>query len=349
MHTIPSTLHALTASGARLAFRVRRVMEDMGLVPPCRIVIGFSGGADSTALTVLLRCLGFSLVLAHLDHQLRPESGREAELAQNFAGALGVACEVRAVAVREKAAAAGTGLEEAGRAARYAFFEDVRATLAQAPVPAEGLSGATREAWIATGHHLDDACEDVLLRLIRGTGWPALGGMEMMNPARHLVRPLLDIRHAELVDFLRAHHIPWVEDASNTSQAFRRNRVRHQLMPLLLAENPQFPEAVRQLRHMALDDAAHWDSVLAGLLATVAEQDGALYVPRSSLRDISRATRLRLFVRVVQRLQRGQARAPTLFALESLLGTNAKGGTGKVLQLPGGITVRLDKNHVVFA
>ncbi|MEG2005340.1 MAG: tRNA lysidine(34) synthetase TilS, partial [Bilophila sp.] len=177
---LPRTLQELPSAGARLCLDVRRFLltqlrqergEAIG-----ETIVGFSGGADSTALALVLRCLGVPVCLAHLDHGLRSESAAEARAATVFAARLGVACHVRRVEVAKLAQAGGMGLEEAGRQARYAFLEEVRQKR-NAP-------------WIATGHHLDDLSEDVLLRLTRGTGWPGLGGMEALDSGRHLVRPL---------------------------------------------------------------------------------------------------------------------------------------------------------------
>lgn len=127
----------------------------------------FRAAAGSTALAVILRCLGVSLVLAHLDHRLRPESGEEAESARRFAERLGVPCMVRRVDVEALARSEGIGLEDAGRRARYAFFDS--ALLSE------------RAEWVVTGHHLDDLSEDVLMRLVRGSGWPGLGGMKAVG------------------------------------------------------------------------------------------------------------------------------------------------------------------------
>lgn len=146
------------------AFSEREVRR---ISAPCHR--GLFGGADSTALAVILRCLGVSLVLAHLDHRLRPESGEEAESARRFAERLGVPCMVRRMDVEALARSEGIGLEDAGRRARYAFFDS--ALLSE------------RAEWVVTGHHLDDLSEDVLMRLVRGSGWPGLGGMKAVEPA----------------------------------------------------------------------------------------------------------------------------------------------------------------------
>lgn len=93
---------------------VGRFLKEKCGVSPHHVIVAFSGGADSTALAVILRCLGVSLVLAHLDHRLRPESGEEAESARRFAERLGVPCMVRRMDVEALARSEGIGLEDAG-------------------------------------------------------------------------------------------------------------------------------------------------------------------------------------------------------------------------------------------
>ena len=164
---LPCRMQDLPPAGARLCMAVGRFLKEKCGVSPHHVIVAFSGGADSTALAVILRCLGVSLVLAHLDHRLRPESGEEAESARRFAERLGVPCMVRRVDVEALARSEGIGLEDAGRRARYAFFDS--ALLSE------------RAEWVVTGHHLDDLSEDVLMRLVRGSGWPGLGGMKAVD------------------------------------------------------------------------------------------------------------------------------------------------------------------------
>ncbi|WP_300832486.1 ATP-binding protein, partial [uncultured Bilophila sp.] len=134
----------------------------------------------------------------------------------------------------------------------------------------------------------------MLLRLIRGTGWPALGGMKAADPARHLVRPLLATPRADVEVFLRTLGVPWVEDASNRSDAFRRNRLRHHVLPLLRAENPSFGRSVRTLWELAREDERYWDGVLAPVFERLEERDGTLFLPRAAFVSLSRAARLRV-------------------------------------------------------
>ena len=180
---------------------------------------------------------------------MRPESAAEAEAARALCRRLEVPCGVERRDVAATAARTGLGLEAAGRRERYAFLEQARRT-----------RGAE---WVVTAHHAGDLAEDVLLRLVRGASWPGLGGMRGVTGmsamaaasgvsgnehAEHtILRPLLMQEKASLIGLLRRQGIAWCEDASNTDRAFRRNRMRLDVLPLLLAENPDFLEAVRGL------------------------------------------------------------------------------------------------------
>ncbi|MDR2604826.1 MAG: tRNA lysidine(34) synthetase TilS [Desulfovibrio sp.] len=176
---LPADLRDLPAREAHFCLTILRFMEnDLGLrLRGKRLLVAFSGGADSTALLLALHCLrrkaGFTLLAAHLDHMLRPSSAAEAEYCRRFCARAGIACHVGRRNVRggevggasDRAAGNGgfDGLEEKARAVRYAFLADAAAE-----------SGADL---VALGHNNNDLAEDVLMRLIRGAGWPGLAGM----------------------------------------------------------------------------------------------------------------------------------------------------------------------------
>ena len=326
---LPQTLADLEPVEARLCLRVQHTLEHLGVARGGLCLVAFSGGADSTALAVVLRCLGLRLHLAHLDHGLRAESRREAEAARAFAEALGVGCTVQRAEVGALAREAGSGLEEAGREARYAFLEATRQTV-----------GAT---WIAVAHHADDLAEDVLLRLIRGTGWPGLGGMKACDPVRHLVRPFLELPKQTLLSFLQRLGIPWIEDASNAGLAFRRNRVRNQILPLLTAENPSLVRSITTLHQLAEDDEQFWALQLKPLLQEVQSTEQGLFLRRALVLAQPRALRLRLYTALIRLCGQGQARAETLFQLDTACtGSRA----AKVFPLPGGIQIRTDQTGI---
>lgn len=251
---LPATLQALPPAAARLCLEVERELTAHGdmtgalSLHGAHCVVAFSGGADSTALLLILHYLrhrlGIDISALHVDHGLRDDSPLEAVHAAAFCERLGIHCTTHRVAVSELAATWRTGTEEAGRRARYGLLT-------------EALPLFERD-WICTGHHLDDLAEDVLLRLVRGCGWPALGGMEQVHERRRILRPLLATSKEKLVDFLTLLRVRWTEDPSNASGVYRRNRIRQGVMPLLLAENPGFLDQVRSLWTLARIDADFW-------------------------------------------------------------------------------------------
>ncbi|MBO4312360.1 MAG: tRNA lysidine(34) synthetase TilS, partial [Desulfovibrionaceae bacterium] len=251
-----------------------------------------------------------------------------------MAKALGVPCELGRADVRALAASTGAGLEEAGRAARYAFLEEVRQR-----------HGAE---WILLAHHADDLVEDVLLRLIRGAGWPALGGMPALDAQRHLLRPFLELSKSELEAFARQEGAAWLHDASNESDAFRRNRLRHHVLPLLFAENPALRRTIARLWELAREDERFWESYLSPIVSTCLCGEGEAALAEAKARALPRAARLRLFAKLIAHVGRGkgQPRAETLFALDNALLAPQR---PKRFQFPGGITATLHGGVIRFA
>ena len=163
-------------------------------------------------LATLAPELSLRLSVLHVDHGLRPDSVADADFVRRLAGRFGVPADVVRVTVKP-----GGSVEAEARAARYAALEAHATRL-----------GAHR---IAFGHTADDQAETVLMRMLAGAGVRGLAGI----PARRgrIVRPLLDTRRRELVAALQAVDLPWVEDPTNYDPKFLRNRIRHELLPLL--------------------------------------------------------------------------------------------------------------------
>lgn len=197
-----------------------------------RVLCAVSGGADSMCLLHWLsRQEDISLVAAHFDHQLRGEESRRDEaFVRDFCARNGIPLtvgrgDVRAFAQREK-----LSIEEAGRTLRYAFLSQAART--------EGCSR------VATAHNAGDNAETLLLHLLRGSGLPGLTGIA---PRLHeLIRPLLTTSRQEIEAYLTEYGIPHVEDSTNSDDAYARNRVRHQLVPLLEELNPGFVRRMTQ-------------------------------------------------------------------------------------------------------
>ena len=302
------------------------------------VLAGFSGGADSTALLLCLHYLspkiGFSLSAAHLDHQLRPHSGNETAQCGAFCDAMKIPFFCRHYDVNELGIQGKIGIEEAAREARYAFYKQT----------------AARENcdWIATGHTANDLAEDIIMRLIRGTGWPGLSGMEGVDADRRLFRPLLLTPRVRIEKFLSSIGIRWLEDESNADAAYFRNRVRGQILPLLLRENPTFLEKTAGLWKIGRLDAKWFSSLLPRPLSVApgpVTEAAALFLPRNQLECIPKALRLRYYKQTLAVLGPGQVCLNALLALDAAFASNEKKTKH---QFPGGKLARVGKQGIHF-
>ncbi|BCS87192.1 tRNA lysidine(34) synthetase TilS [Pseudodesulfovibrio sediminis] len=292
-----------------------------------KIVIGVSGGVDSTALLLVLHYLsprlGCHVIAAHLNHTLRDEADDDARWVQELCASLNIKCLVNSQDIRALAKVMGTGLEEAGRSARYSFFNEV-------------LQSHSAQ-YIALGHHLDDLSEDVLMRFIRGTGWPGLSGMSGYDPDRNLIRPFLMLPKSTLKAFVTHVGVLWREDATNAESDMTRNRVRNEILPLLLKENPNFRDSVGRLWKIGRIESDYWEKMT---------QDASDTLSADLLDASHKAARLRLYKACLDRLGPGQALAHTLFNLDEAWQEKR---VGAVLQFPGEKTATITASGMVFA
>jgi len=213
--------------------------HECGLTPNNIVVTGVSGGADSLCLLdILLQC-GFTPVVVHLNHGLRPEAEREAQMVARLASDLGVEFVLGRANVAETASTQGLTIEEAAREIRYRFlFAQAEHFKAQA---------------VAVGHTADDQVETVLMHLLRGSGLDGLTGMSfrsLPNPwsaSCPLVRPLLSVWREEVAAHIQAKGWQHVNDASNLDRRYFRNRLRHDLIPYLETYNPHVRRAIHRM------------------------------------------------------------------------------------------------------
>jgi tRNA(Ile)-lysidine synthase len=216
-----------------------------------RVLVAVSGGSDSVALlhvlSVLAGQLGIFLAVVHVNHGLRPSEDTDEEaLVQRYAADCGLACHSACLAVRELAQEKGLSLEEAARNLRYAYFDQVM-----------HIEDAAK---ICVGHHADDQAEEVLLRLIRGAGRKGLSGMDLIRDGK-IVRPLLAVSKAEIADYLQDRSIAWLDDSSNNSLKFLRNRVRLELLPFLQDFNPNIADILRRTAGVLKDEEVVLDEI----------------------------------------------------------------------------------------
>lgn len=245
----------------KLLIRVDKCIERFQMLAPReRVVVGCSGGADSMclfdALARGLPRLALSLVAVYVDHSLRSETRADQEAVASLARACGAEYVYTRVDVPARVRATGESVQEAARYLRYRELERVADEV-----------GATR---IAVGHTRTDQAETVLLQLIRGTGSRGLAGIAPVNG--RVVRPLLDISREEARAYCLSRGIQFVDDPSNASDAYLRNRVRMELLPLLAGYNPGVEEHLARLADILREEEA----LLAGLVDEVA---GKLFEP----------------------------------------------------------------------
>jgi tRNA(Ile)-lysidine synthase len=211
--------------------------------------------------------LGVGLSAVHVHHGLRgAEADADLAFVQTLCLRLEVPLHVHHASVPDRVARAREAgrpetIEEAARALRYEVF---------ASLIAEGHTDS-----VLTAHTLDDQAETVVMKLLRGAWTEGLSGIHPVvlvaggaRPGK-ILRPLLSVRRVELEDFLRGQNQPWRTDSSNADEAFTRNRIRHNLLPLLREYNPSLDQALANLAELAREDEARWQAELNRILPQI--------------------------------------------------------------------------------
>jgi tRNA(Ile)-lysidine synthase len=308
-------------------------------------IVAVSGGADSLCLLHILHRLcghpskrypSIHLHVAHLDHKLRgPAGAGDAAYVAQIAASWGLPATLAEIDVPALARQEKRSLEDAARVARYRFLRQ--------------LSWGRR---IAVAHHADDQVETLMLHWLRGAGLASMMGM----PPRQgdIIRPLLAVQKAEITLYCQQHGLQPLQDASNTDLRFWRNRVRHELLPLLESMNPALRATLLRNAEVVRVDAewieaqvdSAWsiavtsESVAVGIKLDV---DALLALPLSIQRHLLR--------RVTARLCQGQSPLELRhFELIELLlqGEQITRGAPKQLDLPGGLHVNFERGVLVF-
>jgi tRNA(Ile)-lysidine synthase len=300
------------------------------------VLAGVSGGADSVALLHVLIAVApeFSLRIgiAHLNHCLRgEESDRDAEFVRSLAKQLNLPYYIKSADVQAYRRIRGLSAEEAGRELRYAFYERIAAEY-----------GYDK---IASAHHADDNAELVLMYLLRGAGPSGLSGIPPVRGNR-IVRPLIEVRKSELRDFLTGKGLKWISDSSNEDKKFLRNRIRHDLLPLLISDyNPKIVESLNRTALILKSEDEWMDARILELseacISDTAEEKILLTVPDTLCIAVIR----RLIRKAIARIK-GNLRRISCSHLEAVSELLQKGGS---LDLPEGIRAERIGKRLVFS
>lgn len=312
-----------------LVEKVARYVEQHRLLQKGdRLLVAVSGGPDSLCLLHVLRALAprydLSLIVAHLDHRIRPEAGQEAEAVRSLAAAWSLPFEGAAIDVPAYRSGRRISASEASRIVRFRFL----------------LEAAKRQeaGKIALGQQLDDQAETVLFNLLRGTGPDGLAGI---LPRRNygpveLIRPLLGVSRREIERYCLDHKLEPARDASNLKTDYTRNRIRLELIPHLEERyNPNLKYSLAQLASLVAADrdilGAKARKVFSEL--TRWEKD-RLIVNRAALNALPEALRGRVAYRALLKFVSGRSIGRR--HVEQLLQLAEKRGPSRVLPLPGG-------------
>lgn len=267
---------------------VRNHIVRYDLIPrQTHLLVACSGGQDSLALAHALHTMlsigwlpEVTLHIAHIDHGLREkDSAADARRVLQFAASLSLPATVRAITEDERAQWTGS-LEASARDARYRLLRQIAAE-----------QGATR---IAVGHTIDDQAETVLMHLLRGSG---INGLSGMRPLTHtIIRPLLVVRRADTAAYCQEHHLDVASDATNEDRRFTRNRLRHDIIPVLETIQPHIQPILARNATMLAHDADFltmfteqtWQHIL------LEAHDDQLILDRTKLRESPPAIRWRI-------------------------------------------------------
>jgi len=308
------------------------------------LLVAVSGGPDSVCLLHILvklrEELGIRLHVAHLNHQLRgAESKADAHYVSDLAHSLDIPATIEQRDVKAHQAQQHISLEEAAREVRYTFLAQVAKSI-----------GANRGA---VGHTADDHIETILMHLIRGTGTRGLRGLQ---PSRlwqssggslTIIRPLLTVSRRETADYCYNHQLMPRIDASNLSLSPLRNRIRHQLLPLLESYNPQVAEALLRTARIAGDDLAFLDKETDRLWGKIVQEQGnTITLDKERFLELPSALKRYLLRRAIEDLL-GNLKDIESRHIEEIINALTK-PAGKRLSLPGGLIFSIEYNRYLI-
>jgi tRNA(Ile)-lysidine synthase len=329
--------------------RVAEVLARHVLFDERSYVVAVSGGPDSTALALVLKAcaergiLKGRMHIAHLNHRLRGRAaGADAAFVRRLAKRLGAEFHLGEQDIRALAARRRVGIEEAGRAARYEFLEQVARRV-----------GARR---IALGHTATDNAETVLQRILRGTGLTGLAGIPLRRVVGRegrieIVRPLLFTTREQILAYLRERKARHRLDATNVSLGHFRNRVRHELMPLLEARyNRQVQQALLRLARIAAVEHGFVTGEVERWVrrARPRQKKDRLVIELKAWHRMPEAL-LPLVVRKLLVLAGAGLQAMSIEHYEGVAELVRRRAAGRELQLPGGFSVQLSRAQLIIA
>ncbi|MDD5039378.1 MAG: tRNA lysidine(34) synthetase TilS [Dehalococcoidales bacterium] len=326
--------------------KVRHFTQEHQLILNQRqLLVAVSGGPDSVCLLhILIKLsseLDMKLHIAHLNHRLRgAESDADAQYVSQLAHQLGIPATIGQYDVKAYQVQQRTSLEEAAREKRYTFLAEVARSI-----------GTDR---VAVGHTIDDNVETILLHLIRGTGTRGLRGLQPSSlwqssgNSLTVIRPLLNVSRQETVEYCQNHQFSPRIDATNLSLSPLRNRIRHQLLPLLRSYNPRVSEALLRTARIASDNLDLLDIESAPLWGRVVQrQEDTIILNKKAFLELPRALQRHLLRAGIEELLRSLKDIETRH-IEEIMNALTK-PAGKRLNLPGSLVFSVEYNRYLIS
>ena len=322
-----------------LLFKLRETIQKHNMLKVGdRLVVGVSGGPDSTALIHLLCRLKqdykLSIWIAHLNHELRNEAKGEAEWVKGLASQLKVPIVLDSLNVALLAKKKKISLEMAARQIRYNFFERVAKEV-----------GATK---IALGHTASDQVETLLMRLIRGTGLDGLAGIP---PTRgKIIRPLINIFREEIETYCQIYNLHPCRDSSNQELFFFRNKIRLKLIPFISREyNPQFNQVLFRTADILREERKYLDEIVERALKklTIKKSDRQIAIDAEKLLSSHPLALQRRIIRKLILEVKGDLKNVTFVHIDKVLKLKSDKGT-KIINLPDDIVVKREYQQLVI-
>lgn len=304
------------------------------------VLVGVSGGIDSISLIYSLfflkDALKYSLVAAHVNHGLRGEqSDREAEFVRKIADDLKLPSIIEKIDVLGYMAEKGLSKQVAARELRYAFFEKT----------ARQYSADK----IALGHNADDQAETVLMRMMRGSGAKGIAGIKPVRDGK-IIRPLIEIKRDEIIEFVKEKGLKYVEDPSNLETYYLRNKIRLELIPLIKKEyNPNIIETLIETAEIIGDEDDFLEGYCSKILSDINLSKGStlIEIDTLKLKNFHIAIQRRI-IRIALRMIKRDLLKISAVHVEDILNSINKGFSGKSLNLPDGIRVLYEYDRLTL-
>lgn len=299
----------------------------------CTVVAAVSGGYDSMCMLNVLCSLkkirGFDVCAAHINHMLRDEADRDEEFVISYANELGIDVYTKKLNVGEYAKINKISFETAGRLLRYEFFDEVAKKYA--------------DSVIATAHNANDSAESMLMHLMRGSGLTGLSGIRPVSG--NIIRPLICANRVDIEKYCMENKIPHRHDITNDSDDYRRNDVRHNVLPPIL-ERCSLSSLVRTADILAEDDEFLESCAFETANKLISVRSGEKHIDLKKFNALHRALRRRV-VRIALENTDGKDQV-CLVHIDEILKMAERTSGGKHTRLPGGRIVRVEKGELII-